>query len=320
MVSVLLTLGAALGWPQGMPGADVLVGKITAVNGTTLTVAPLTGGDPVTVKIGDSTRVFKDRQPARAADIKAGDFLFAQGKMNGKTMEAAMVSLPSAENLQRIRQGMAQLQISGEDLGKKFIAGEVKAINELKLTIARPDNQTQEIEVDETTSFRKGRESVTLADIKTGDFVRGAGDLKNGVFVPKELIIGRLGTIGGFGGGGGPRGPGGPGQGAMMNPADLGKTFIAGRVKAVAAGENKITVSRMDGETQEIQLDKSTALKKMPGGAAITLADVKTGDMVRGPGELKEGVFVPRELTFGTPRNAPEAGTAKPSTPLAPKN
>jgi len=78
-----------------------------------------------------------------------------------------------------------------EDMGKKFIVGEVKAIQETKLTIARPDGQTQDIEVDENTSFKKGTESVTLPDIKVGDFVRGRGELKDNVFVPKELIVGR---------------------------------------------------------------------------------------------------------------------------------
>src|SRR5262249_26025952 len=60
-----------------------------------------------------------------------------------------------------------------------------------KLTIARPDGQTQEIEVDENTSFRRGRESITLPDIKVGDFVRGRGEVKNSVFVPQELNVGR---------------------------------------------------------------------------------------------------------------------------------
>jgi len=317
VVLALLTLSAAFGWAQGMPAGDNLAGKVTAVNGTALTVAPIMGNDdPVTVKIGDTTRVFKERQPAKAADIKVGDVILVRGPMSGKTMAAAMVNVFNPEVLQRMQQAMSQT--SQEELGKKFIAGEVKAINELKLTIARPDNQIQEIEVDETTSFRKGRESITLADIKVGNFVRGAGALKNGIFVPQELIVGSPGMIVGFGGGGG--GPRGPGRGAMMNPADLGKTFIAGRVKAVVPGQNKITVSRRDGETQDIQLDKNTSLKQMPGNAAITLADVKTGDMVRGPGELKDGVFVPRELTFSPPRNAPETGAEKPPIQPAPKN
>jgi hypothetical protein len=97
--------------------------------------------------------------------------------------------------VQRIEQGGAGRTMAGgfnpEDLGKKFIAGEVKAINETRLTIARPDGQTQEIEVDENTSFKKGGESITLPDIKVGDFVRGRGELKDNMFEPKELIVGR---------------------------------------------------------------------------------------------------------------------------------
>jgi hypothetical protein len=110
-------------------------------------------------------------------------------------MQAAMVGVVNPEMAQRIEQGGAGRMMAGgfnpEDLGKKFIAGEVKAINETRLTIARPDGQTQEIEVDENTSFKKGGESITLPDIKVGDFVRGRGELKENVFVPKELIVGR---------------------------------------------------------------------------------------------------------------------------------
>ena len=77
-----------------------------------------------------------------------------------------------------------------EDMGKKIIVGEVKAINETKLTIARMDGQMQEIEVDENTSFKKDGYSITLPDIKVGDFVRGRGELKGTMFVPKELSVG----------------------------------------------------------------------------------------------------------------------------------
>ena len=72
----------------------------------------------------------------------------------------------------------------------KFIIGQVKAINETKLTIARPDGQTQDIEVDENTSFKKDNQSITLPDIKVGDFVHGQGALKGDTFIPKELIVG----------------------------------------------------------------------------------------------------------------------------------
>src|SRR5215470_3064642 len=177
-----------------MPPGENVVGKVTAMSKDSLTVAPLTGGEPVTIKVGESTRVIKERQPVKLEDIKVDETIFARGKLEGNTMEAAIVGVVNPEMIQRMQQGGGPGGMGGfnrEDLGKKFIAGEVKAINETKLTIARPDGQTQEIEVDENTSFKKGSESVTLADIKVGDFVHGQGALKDGVFVPKELIIGR---------------------------------------------------------------------------------------------------------------------------------
>jgi preprotein translocase subunit YajC len=187
---------------MNMPPGENVVGKVTAVSKDSLTVSPLSGGESVTVKIGDSTRVMKQRQPVKLEEIKAGDTVFARGELNNKVMQAAVVSLVTPEMVQRLQQGggfgganagggFNRENFNREDLGKKFIAGEVKAINETRLTIARSDGQTQEIEVDENTSFKKGNESITLPDIKAGDFVRGRGELKDNIFVPKELIVGR---------------------------------------------------------------------------------------------------------------------------------
>ncbi len=180
---------------QGMPPGDNVIGKVTAATKDTITVTPMTGGDPVTVKVGGDTRVIKDRQMAGIGDIKIGDTVAARGPLKGQSMDALFVVIVDPSMIQQMiagRPGNGPMsQFKPEDLGKKYIVGEVKAINETKLTIARPDNQTQEIEVDENTSFKKGKESVTLADITVGEFVRGTGEIKNGVFVPKELNVGR---------------------------------------------------------------------------------------------------------------------------------
>jgi hypothetical protein len=208
LLMTLLALGLmpTLAQTQETPGrnrppGDNVVGKVTSITKDSLVLAPLTGGDPVTVKIGDNTRVVKDRQPIKFAEIKTDEVVFARGNLKDNVMEAGMVSVVNPQMVQMIGQGggagggfgggRGQGQFNREDLGKKFIAGEVKAINETKLTIARPDGQSQDIEVDENTSFKKGNESITLPDIKAGDFVRGSGELKNGVFIPKELIVGR---------------------------------------------------------------------------------------------------------------------------------
>ena len=209
LVATLLSIGFAGARAQGpeggrrnLPPGENVVGKVTSVSKDSLVVAPLTGGSPVTVKVGDSTRVLKARQPIALSEIKNDDLVFARGELKDQTMQALVVSVVPPEAMERMRQGGGGMlfggpggrggpgeQFNAEDMGKKFIAGEVKAINETKLTIARPDGQTQDIEVDENTSFRKGRESITLPDIKVGDFVFGRGELKNSIFVPQTLNV-----------------------------------------------------------------------------------------------------------------------------------
>ena len=122
--------------------------------------------------------------------------------------------------------------------------------------------------------------------------------------------------------------------------ANMGKTYITGRITAIDADNAKLTVMRTDRVSQVISLDESTSLHKggrmdpaamqaaglymgmgaMGGGfggggrrggqgdgqvgppaaadagEAITLADVKVGDMVVGMGGVKGGAFVPTDL------------------------
>lgn len=200
LVFATFLLVAAAAFAQ-MPPGQAVVGKVTAVSKDSITVAPMSGGDPVVVKVGDNTRVFKERQPVKLSEIKVDDTVFTRGQLNGTTMEAVIVGVMTPEMAQRIQQGGGAVmgfgggggagQFKPEDWGKTFIAGQVKTINETTLTIAKPNNQeTVNIEVDENTSFKKGRESITLADIKPDDFVFGPGEVKNGMFVAKELRVG----------------------------------------------------------------------------------------------------------------------------------
>jgi len=188
---------------RNLPPGDGVIGKVTSITKDSLVVEPMAGGTPVTVKVADDTRVNKDRQPIKFEEIKAGDLVLVRGELNSGAIQARAVSVVNPEMVDRMQQGGfgggfgmgggrgAGAGFNREDWGKKFIAGEVKAINETRLTIARPDGQIAEVEVDENTSFKRGSESITFPDIKVGDFVRGAGELKNNVFVPKDLVVGR---------------------------------------------------------------------------------------------------------------------------------
>ncbi len=157
-------------------------GQITEINGDSFTVKTQMG-QTLRVKTTAETRFFgKDRTPAALKDLKTGDYVAAAGPATEGVVQARFVAQLDEAAIKRMEEFKA-------NLGKTVIAGEVKEIAETRLTILRPDGQTQVIELDESTSLRRREESITLADIKPGDRVFGNGELKNGVFVPKELRI-----------------------------------------------------------------------------------------------------------------------------------
>ena len=162
-------------------------GSITAISSDSMTLKTF-DGRTVTVRLNDSTRYRKDQQDAKLSDFKVGDMVMARGEKTGEdTFTASSVMTRSAAGMTASREQMKEM------MGKKIIAGEIKSIDGLTLTILRPDGETQAIAVDESTSFRKQGESITLADFKPGDHVFGRGELKDGVFVPSTLSIGQPG-------------------------------------------------------------------------------------------------------------------------------
>jgi Domain of unknown function (DUF5666) len=183
--------GQGRGGPEGRRGqfaGQGTAGNITAIAGDTLTIKTLSGTE--TVKVTGDTMFRRDREASKLADFKVGDTVFVMGDKSGDTWTARMVAS---------RTGGPTM--NPDDLGKKFIIGEVTKIDGTKITIKRPDKQEQTIEVDDDTSFRNSRrESVTLADVKVGDRVAGRGSVKDGTFVPSVLTVGlpdRMMMVGG---------------------------------------------------------------------------------------------------------------------------
>ncbi len=220
VASVLLAATSLWAQEEQEPGAafaggQMVRGMVTATTGNRLTVKT-DAGDLYLVTVTDNTRLMKDRQPLRIADVKVGDGVGAMGVLDPptKTVHAVFLTVVDAEQAKKMREG----------LGKVYIMGKVTGMDDLKLTILRPDGVSQVIAVDEGTSFKKGGremqtiisgvgpvsggmnpngppragspppgsggESITLADIKIGDSVGGRGELKAGTFVPTELAVG----------------------------------------------------------------------------------------------------------------------------------
>ncbi len=224
------------GQGQGMGGAFAdrgVRGTVTAIAGGNISVKT-EQGDVYKIETGPNThfRKQRDRSQARAAgsgdanpageqikisDIHAGDMVMAAGDKDdkAKTVGAVIVIIIDKEQYEKAR----------ADFGKTWTAGAIQSIDETKITIKRPDNVVQTIVVDENTSFRKRRDSITLADIKVGDNVSARGALQNGNFVATVLNVGGPGQggpgggSGGFGGGGGNRGASSPQPAPATNPA-----------------------------------------------------------------------------------------------------
>lgn len=164
------------------------VGKISSMTADSLVITKQ-DGTSVTVKLTDKTEFRKDRQPAKLADFKVGDFVMVRGDENADHSVTAQVLGGRSGNGGPGGPGGARGGQSMGELGKDYVAGEVKAIDAPKLTVLRPDNVTQTVELTEDTTLRKGRDSITMADIQPGEHVVLRGALQNNVFVPKTVTV-----------------------------------------------------------------------------------------------------------------------------------
>jgi hypothetical protein len=184
-------------------------GTITAITENSITLKNR-DGQTEQVNLNDKTRYRKGREDAKLSDLKVGDMVFVRGEQKEGVWQADVVAERPAGGF---GMGGGPNGNFREGLGKRFIVGEITAINGTQLTIQRPDGVSQNITVDENTSFRKDNESVTLADFKVGDRVFGRGEVKNDVFVPSQLNVGQPHF-------GGPRGPRGQGEQSAPPPSN----------------------------------------------------------------------------------------------------
>ena len=162
-----------------------LFGKITAVHQNSFEIAD-PNGQTVTVKLTNATEFRKDRQPVKRTDFKVGDLVIVRGEENSDhTWTAQLVGGRSAGGPEGRERGFGPQGT----LGKDYVIGEVKSIDAPKITVTRSDNVTQTIELNEETSLRKGRDSVTMADVQVGDHLFARGALQDEVFVPKMVVV-----------------------------------------------------------------------------------------------------------------------------------
>jgi hypothetical protein len=175
---------------EGQNGSHPIFGKITAVHGGTIELAG-PNGQTVTVKVTPQTEFRKDRRPAKASDFKVGDIVMVRGDQNpdntvtAKTVGGRTAGAGGGPGAA----GGGGFFAGGGTLGKDYVMGQVKSIDPPRLTILRTDNVSQTLELTEETTLRRGRESITMADIQVGDHVVAHGAVQNNVFVPKGVMV-----------------------------------------------------------------------------------------------------------------------------------
>ena len=175
--------------PQGrMRGA---FGKITAIQSDSIEIAGQ-DGTKSSFKLTSSTEFRKDRQAAKIGDFKVGDMVIVRtdpdsGNATGST--ALMVAAAPQGFTGRGSGGQGGAAFMQGTLGKDYVVGEVKSVDPPKLTVSRVDNVTQTLELNEDTSIRRGRDSITMADIQVGDHIIARGAMANDAFVPKSVNV-----------------------------------------------------------------------------------------------------------------------------------
>jgi hypothetical protein len=195
--------GAGAGQSQGRGGErrPGVFGKLTAVHDLSFEITRQ-DGSVVTVKISGSTQFRKEGQGAKPSDFKVGDMVFVRGAENSDhTWTAEVIGTRSNGGFGGGAGAGAGAGGRGEPgggpgggrptgvLGQDYVFGEVKTVDAPKLTILRPDNVTQTVELNEETSLRKGRDSITMADIQPGDHIMVRGGMANNVFQPKSVMV-----------------------------------------------------------------------------------------------------------------------------------
>jgi hypothetical protein len=224
----------------------------------------------------------------------------------------------------------------------RAVRGTVTAAAADHLSVKTDAGEIYEVVVTANTQVRKGRDQVKLTDVHVGDGIGAVGEIDAAKKTVHALMLQIVDA-----------------DSLKKAREAMGKTFISGTVTAI--DDVKITIKRTDDVVQVIQVDEDTSFRKgargmqmalaadgtgagmtgargqrggatgaAPGAAAadnaesLTLADVKVGSVVAGPGTIKSGVFVPATLSIGEggggqrqrrrPDGAGAGATAPPST------
>ena len=183
-----------------LPGARGVLGTVTASTPSSL-ILRLDSGEIYTVNFSANTRVLQ--QPARperrngqaatrprmepiaASSIHVGDAITAVGDVDDAAKAVGAVAIIRLDPARA-----AELKTMEANYGKTWLAGDITAIHGTQITIlGAVDRKPHVVTVDDGTSFRRMRESITLMDLQTGATIRAAGSGTANQFLATEIRV-----------------------------------------------------------------------------------------------------------------------------------
>jgi hypothetical protein len=240
---------------------------------------------------------------------------WTRGLLAGVAGLLLLAGLAAARAQDAPAQGGDQAGGRGRYAGMQRVGGTVTTVAGANITIKGEDGASYQVVTTDNTRMMRGRGvTIKVSDLKPGDGLMAMGNLD----APNKTMHAamvmsvdaeQMKKIE---------------EARKQELANLGKTNIMGRVTAIDLDNATMTVERPDGVSQTIGFDEGTSFKRgritmagmgfgggMGAGAgtnaaaappaepaeSITLADIKVGDRVGGPGAVKNGRFVPKELT-----------------------
>lgn len=180
----------------GMDAGRGITGSVTAVAADHYTIKTDAGAS-YTVQFSANTKIIK--QPAqhqddgvrtppqmlKATDIKVGDTLLAIGEVDSTANTVGAIAIIAVDP-----ERAKQLSEAKANFGKTWLMGKVTAINESTITLtSQIDNAAHTFVANESTTFRKRRQPITLTDVQVGDMVRVEGAVKSGSFLAASVNV-----------------------------------------------------------------------------------------------------------------------------------
>jgi hypothetical protein len=237
---------------------------------------------------------------------------------------AAQDATPSQGAQQNPGGGMGQRGMRGGGMmgmGGRGLIGTVTAVAADHYTIKSDEGETWTVEFSVNTrimhqsAWRQGEggnrmgpgaappQALKSTDIKVGDQINALGETDSAKKSIGAVFILQLDPE--------------AAQRMREMKANFGKTWLMGSVASIDG--TKVTInSQVDGAVHTFVADENTTFRQRR--EPVTLGDVKTGDMVRVEGAVKDGKFVAAAVNvMGAPQGGPTTAPGNPPPPAQPK-